>query len=140
MQLEEKKRNYTECRTMPRLFLSVFSTKTLAFAKIRPPCASAPPSWSGASWTWAPRLFLVGVCPRFHERLIGRGFKRIWLKDSSDRQDTRVQSNMLLAHLFVSSAQSAPRSRRRTSMKVLGENDSRRSRPFGAGIGHHVIP
>jgi hypothetical protein len=35
------------------------ATKTLAFAKIRPPCDSAYPCWSGASWCpiWSPMQF-----------------------------------------------------------------------------------
>jgi hypothetical protein len=73
IQIEEKERNYTERRTIndwhdaPMVSVGSLATKTLAFAKIRPLCGSAYPSWSGASWHLGlayPCLFLVGICPR----------------------------------------------------------------------------
>jgi hypothetical protein len=63
IQIEEKERN-TERRTIdywhdaPMVSVSSLATKTLAFAKIRPLCGCAYPSWSGASWACVPLLIL----------------------------------------------------------------------------------
>ena len=64
IQIEEKERNYTERRTIndwhdaPMVSVGSLATKTLAFAKIRPLCGSAYPSWSGSSWACVPLLIL----------------------------------------------------------------------------------
>jgi hypothetical protein len=74
------------------------ATKTLAFANIRPPRDSAY-----------------------------RGSKCIRLKDSSDRQDTHVQSTIVLAHLFIGSSQSGARCNRCNS--VQPGNNCERKKP-----------